>query len=314
MRILVHGAGAVGGTLAGGLADAGHQVTAIARGAHAAAIAASGLVVVSPTGRRSYALPVARRAADTDAAACDAVLLCVKSQDTAGALDDLHRAGYGSVPLVCAQNGVTNERAAAERFEHVYGMMVWTPAAHLEPGVVTVHASEPAAILRLGRFPAGVDDLARELASALRAGGCDARAVADIDAWKHRKLLLNLGNALDAFCLPVARDHPFRRRLEREGEAVLEAAGLPVLPAEELQRETSSMRMVRVAGKKRAGGSTWQSAARGLDNEVEYLNGYVSRLGARLGLATPANDALVELARSRPRPRSVDVESLLPAS
>jgi ketopantoate reductase len=50
MKICVFGAGAIGGYLAGELALAGHQVCAIARGAHLAAIRSQGLTL---TGRHA---------------------------------------------------------------------------------------------------------------------------------------------------------------------------------------------------------------------------------------------------------------------
>ncbi|MFT5048855.1 MAG: 2-dehydropantoate 2-reductase [Chlamydiales bacterium] len=82
MRLLVYGAGGVGGTLAGGLADAGNEVRLVARGTHGAAIAAHGLTFARPGGSVSYRLDVAATAVEAHAGGVDAVLLCVKSQDT----------------------------------------------------------------------------------------------------------------------------------------------------------------------------------------------------------------------------------------
>ena len=282
----------------------------VARGAHLAALAAQGLTVARPDGCRTYALEVAPGAAQAQLADLDAVLLCVKSQDTPAALADLLRAAGPRVPVVCAQNGVDNERLALEQHDNVYGMMVWMPASHLEPGRVANYASEPPAVLRLGRFPEGADELSGCLAAALRDGSFDAQAVEDIDAWKHAKLLLNLGNALDAFCEPVPPEHPFRAALEQEALAVLQAAGRGILPREVLTAATEHMHMSRVEGHKREGGSTWQSAVRGLPGEVEHLNGSLCRLGASHGVPTPLNRSLVELARTRPAPRSVHIDSL----
>lgn len=311
MRLMVYGPGGVGGSLAGGLIEAGHRVQLVGRGAHRDAVVERGLSVSRPEGTKTYAIEIARSAAESVVADLDAVLLCVKSQDTVGALDDLLEAGGPKLPIVCCQNGVTNERVAAERFENVYGMMVWMPASHMAPGRVAVFASEPPGVLRIGRFPAGVDELAQRLAQALSDGGFGAEAVEDIDAWKHAKLLANLGNAIDAFCKPVPKDHPFRAALEAETRAVFAAAGVSVLPRAELDAATEGMHLAPVDGERRSGGSTWQSAARGLPNEVDHLNGWVCELGDRHGIATPHNRALVELARSNPAPRSVDLETIL---
>lgn len=56
MKVCVYGAGVIGGILASAVAQAGHQVTAIARGAHLAAIRANGLTLVTPQGRTTTKL------------------------------------------------------------------------------------------------------------------------------------------------------------------------------------------------------------------------------------------------------------------
>ena len=60
-------------------------------------------------------LPAAADPAELGVGAGDVVLLATKSQDTAGALAALRRAGAVEVPIVCLQNGVENERVALRR-------------------------------------------------------------------------------------------------------------------------------------------------------------------------------------------------------
>ena len=43
------------------------------------------------------------------------------------------------IAVVCAQNGVENERMALRSFPDVYAMTVMCPATHLEPGVVVAY-------------------------------------------------------------------------------------------------------------------------------------------------------------------------------
>jgi len=57
MKVCVVGAGAIGGLLGARLADAGHEVSLVARGAHLAAIRANGLAIQDRDGVRSWALP-----------------------------------------------------------------------------------------------------------------------------------------------------------------------------------------------------------------------------------------------------------------
>ena len=57
---------------------------------------------------------------------------------------DLAAASKGmDLPIICAQNGVENERLAARRYAQVYAMMVWTPATFVEPGEVPAPPQYP---------------------------------------------------------------------------------------------------------------------------------------------------------------------------
>lgn len=58
MRYIVYGAGDIGGLVGACLAEAGEDVVLVARGAHAGAIAANGLTVEAPDGRRTVDVPV----------------------------------------------------------------------------------------------------------------------------------------------------------------------------------------------------------------------------------------------------------------
>ena len=88
-------------------------------------------------------------------------------------------------------------------------------------------------LLDLGRVPGGSDDVAESVATDLRAAGFGSEVRPDIMAWKHRKLLMNLGNAVDATCAPGPAADELVERAQAEGEATLLAAGIPVVPAEQ---------------------------------------------------------------------------------
>jgi 2-dehydropantoate 2-reductase len=200
MRIIVVGAGAVGGVVAANLALAATPVVAVARGEHARVMRESGLRYESPSGTQIVELPVATSMNEIDVADDDVFMLGVKSQDTAGVLDDLRAAGVVDQPIVCMQNGVDNERQALRLFPNVYGMCVMLPADHLSPGVVRVWTAPSSGLLDLGRYPHGVDDLSVQLAATLEAATFGSIPRDDIMSWKYRKLLMNLGNAIEAVC------------------------------------------------------------------------------------------------------------------
>ena len=87
MRFIVYGAGGVGGVVGARLAQHGHDVVLIARGAHYEAIRAGGLRIESPDAVVTVRLPVFNRPDQLSFAKSDFVLLAMKSQDTLHAVD-----------------------------------------------------------------------------------------------------------------------------------------------------------------------------------------------------------------------------------
>lgn len=316
MRYLIYGAGGVGGVIGGRLFHHGHQVVLICRGAHHEAIARQGLTLKTPTETLHLAIPAVTHPGELAFTDDDVVLLTMKSQDTDAALRDLYRAAGEGVPVICAQNGVDNERMAARRFARVYGMVVWLPATYLEPGVVLNHATPIGGILDAGCYPHGVDSLVAQVTADLSACGFSARPDPQIMRWKYTKLLSNLRNALQAICGLDAAAGEIARAVRQEALACYRAAGIDFVPEEELrQRVQAEMRLADIAGHPRGGGSTWQSLVRGLSSvEVDFLNGEIVLLGTLYGVPTPYNRLLQHVAHrmaweKRP-PGSISVEEL----
>jgi 2-dehydropantoate 2-reductase len=329
MRYVIIGAGAVGGTIGGRLAQSGHDVVLVARGAHLAALETDGLRLVTAAGSVTQVIPaVDGPAALGELRTDDVLVLAVKSQDTAAVVDQWAAApvvGGGTarerIPIVCAQNGVDNERMALRVFGTVYGMCVWLPATHLEPGVVVSHMAPLSGILSLGRYPHGTDQVVRQIGADLSRSVFDAPVVDDVMRWKYGKLLMNLVNALDALLGDTAPRFAdavtaIRRAIHAEGVAALEAAGIAFTSDEE-RRALQGDRMERqdIPGVRRGGGSTWQSLVRGADSvEADYLNGEISLLGRLHGVPTPVNDLLARLiadaVRAHRAPGDVPAEHL----
>lgn len=294
MRFVVYGAGAVGGVVAARLHRSGHPTVAIARGAHLQTVRRDGLRVASPEGVDVVDLPVVGHPAELSPRDDDVVLLAMKSQDTVAALEALEAAYPAGVPVVCVQNGVDNERQALRRFPDVYGVCVMFPAVHLEPGVVEAYSAPVAGLLDVGRYPSGVDATAEAVAAAFRASTFESQPRPDVMRWKYRKLLMNLGNAVEAVCGEESYGSELLERVRAEGEAVLRAAGIPVASAEEdAARRGDLIRLRPVEGRRRQGGSSWQSLRRGTGSiETDHLNGEVVLLGRLHGVATPVNALL----------------------
>jgi 2-dehydropantoate 2-reductase len=316
MRYVIYGAGAVGGTIGCHLFEGGADVALIARGAHHDAIASRGLELRAPGRTVVLPIPVVDHPGDLDLGPDDVVVLAMKSQHTAGALDALYGATSPPRPaVVCAQNGVDNERVALRRFPDVYGMAVMLPAAHLEPGVVEAYGHPFGGVLDVGRYPEGMDERAKATAADLEAAAFRAAAQPQIMRFKYSKLLLNLGNALEAACGAGADWGHLWTRACDEALACYAAAGIDRSSDEEDRERRDGMGLRPIDGQRRAGGSTWQSLIRNADSvEADYLNGEIVLLGRLHGVPTPVNALLQgvanRMARSGLHPGAFSVEDL----
>ena len=92
------------------------DVTLVARGAHLAAIRERGLRLDTRAAPRIVDVPAVASAAEVEWSDDTVVLLCVKSHQTAAALDDLAAHAPDATPVVSVQNGVANEQAILRRF------------------------------------------------------------------------------------------------------------------------------------------------------------------------------------------------------
>lgn len=316
MRFVVYGAGAIGGLVGGRLFEAGHSVTLIARGAHLDAMQNDGLTIEDPDRTRTVKVPAVGSPEEAGVEPGDVVLMAMKTQDTAAALTELVSAAPRGVRVVCLQNGVENERMALRHFDDVYAVPVMCPASHLEPGVVQAHSSPIPGLFDVGRYPRGADAVATEISAAFRHAGFDSIVREDVMRWKWSKLLLNLGNAADAALAAGDNRDAIVGEARAEGERVLQAAGIDYASAEEDRaRRGDLLRLRPIEGKRRGGGSTWQSIARRTGSiEVDYLNGEIAMLGRRHGVPTPVNVYLQHtanaLASRGGEPQSVEAPDL----
>lgn len=311
MQYVVYGAGAVGGTIGAKLFEAGNDVTLVARGKHGRTIAERGLTFATPAGTRVLKIPVVEHPARLTFRDDTVVILAVKSQDTGAALRDLAATAPDGLPLVCAQNGVENERFALRLFSNVHGMCVQLPAAYLEPGEVRAYAAPVTGTLDVGRYPRGIDGIDRALAEDLSAASFAAEAVEAVMGRKYAKLLANLRNAILAIAGHEVSRSSIYDRAYAEATACFAAAQIAI--DEPAGRKSPVERPVE--GALRGGGSSWQSLARGAESmETDYLNGEVVLLGRLYGVPTPVNAMLQRVAnraiRERMKPETLSLADL----
>lgn len=335
MRYILVGAGAIGASIGGLLAEAHREVVLVARGAHAQALREEGLHLGLPERELHLRLPTVALD-ELDVRESDVLVLAVKSQHSEGVLSQLaalpigHRTVGETTPVLCAQNGISNEDAALRHFARVHGACVNLPATHLEPGRIEANGAPLSGVLQVGTYPHGIDATDTQLVADLRESGFSATAREDVMAWKRAKLLRNVGNALEVLCggggggdppgTPAGYDEAVRavsQRAAHEARACLAAAHLSVISD---QAYTASLadqaQPMPIGGRPRQGGSTWQSVQRRQGSvETDYLNGEIVRLGRLHQVPTPTNEAIQSrmrtLMRTGTQPWSINPEELL---
>jgi 2-dehydropantoate 2-reductase len=317
VRFIVYGAGAIGGVVGARLAQGGHDVALIARGAHFEAIRDHGLRIQSPIDDATLAIPVVNHPSQLTFSADDVVMLAMKSQDTIAACEALGACATPDISVACFQNGVENERVVLRHFADTYAVCVMSPTSHIEPGVVIAQSAPVSGLLDIGRYPSGLDDRAHAIAAALNASTFHSIPRPDVMRWKYTKLLMNLANSIEATVTPDPKVKDLAAIVRTEGEACLRAAGIDFASrAEDKERRADRMHVQPVNGEYRGGGSSWQSLARGTRSiETDYLNGEIVTLGRLHGIATPANALMQCVANEQARigapPKSVPIETLL---
>jgi 2-dehydropantoate 2-reductase len=303
VRFVVYGAGAVGSVLGARLHQHGHGVVLISRGAHFETIRDHGLRLQCPEETVTVNVTVIDHPARLALGRDDIVLLTMKTQDTLPALRTLAASAPPEIGIFCVQNGVENERLALRLFPNVYGVSVMCPTAYLDPGVVQAYSAPVTGILDVGRYPGGTDEVAQAVSAAFRESTFESEIRDDILRWKHGKLLSNLGNAIEVVCGPPARKGPIDDLAKQEGIACLRAAGIDFAADDDAPRR-ELVKPREIGAQSRPGGSSWQSAQRGVGTvETDYLNGEIVRLGRFHGVPTPVNELLQRLANRIARER-----------
>ncbi len=316
MRFIIYGVGAIGGTFASALTRAGYDVVGIARGKMLEALQRDGLMFRTTEGSEQVRFPVVATPAEIQFRPDDVVLLTMKSQDTAEALVALRDAGLGDQPVVCAQNGVNNERLALRYFPTVYAMTVMLPADYVTPGEVICYGTPKFGLVDLGRYPHGLDDTVATIATAFDSANFAAFPLEHVMRSKYGKLRENLGNVVEAALGHGSRSGPLMDAIKAEAVDVYKAAGIEWVEIGNADpRRKGLMEAGPVDGVQRTGGSSVQSLKRGTGTiETDYLNGEIALLGRLYGVPTPLNAGLVaigqELAAKGARPGSMSEAEL----
>ena len=288
MRVLVVGAGGVGGYFGARLVRAGTAVTFLARGAHLEAMRRDGLRVRSAVDGDW----VVKADAVGDVAgqpAADIVLFCVKSFDTESAAAAIRTVIGPETAVVSLQNGVDNEETLERVLGpgHAVGGVAYVFATIESPGVI---AHRLAGRLVLGELDGRPSPRLERLRAAFAAAGVPVEVVGDIRRALWEKYLMISAQAgttaLSRVPIGVIRAVPetwqMYRAIVEELAAVARAAGVP------LGVDVVDSIVTAAAGlAPEALSSLYHDLVQGRRLELEALHGHAVRLGRRLGVPTP---------------------------
>ena len=309
--ICIAGAGSIGCFVGGMYAAAGRSVALLARPRLIAEIEGHGLRLTGFDGleRRIEADRLSLSEHPSILGDAGAVMVAVKSADTAGMADLIARHAPADAVIVSLQNGVGNVPVLRQRL----------PGRRVLAGVVAFNVVGRGEG-RFHRATSGdivIEQDEVETAQALSVPGLKLRASPDIAGVQWGKLLVNLNNALNALSDLPLREQLAQRAWRRlfadqmaEGHEVVRAEGIrPVSPTPLPAGLT--LRLLRLPDAvfapllasvmkvdPQARSSMWEDLQRGRRTEIDYLQGVIIAIAERHGLQVPLSRRVLALVKA----------------
>lgn len=227
----------------------------------------------------------------------DVLLVTTKAGDTLEALSTILPRLPATTPVVLFQNGLGSQQPVADTWpNHPILAASTTEGANRPEANVTVHAGQGETWVGALNVPGETHLI--PVVQSLADSQLTLHAEQDILSRLWQKLVINAGiNAFTAILNCPNGDilqQPFYQQwigpLCREITLLLKAAGQPEQTADELQN-----RIETVARNTAANTSSMRAdILAGRTTEIDFINGYLVRLGQQHGIATPVNQMLVE--------------------
>jgi 2-dehydropantoate 2-reductase len=315
VKVCVVGAGAVGTFIGVHLARTGCEMSALARGATAAALRGHGFRFQQDGATLTASVRVAESARDLGAQ--DLVVVAVKAPALAAAAESIAALLGPQTTVLPAMNGVPwwffhglggphegaavravdpdGRIAAAVPVRHVVGCVVHATCSVVEPGLVR-HGFGRGLII--GEPGGGASARVTALADRLSAAGFETtvskRIQADVWYKLWGNMTMNPMSALTGATCDRLLDDPlldrFTLAIMAEAAAIGAKIGCPIAQSgEERNAVTRKLGAFKT--------SMLQDVQAGKPLEIDALLTAVSEIGERVGVATPSTDALLGLTR-----------------
>ena len=290
MKICVFGAGAIGGYMGVKLAQAGADVSLVARGPHLAAMKSNGLRLIEEAGETSV-MPVASDD-PADLGVQDYIIVTLKAHSVPAVVPKMAPLIGPNTTIVSGVNGVP-----WWYFHKIGGDLEGTRLASIEPGVIKHIEGNR---FSLGEPDGSKSDRAVALSKALMSAGLKAPVRPKLRDEIWVKLWGNLSfnpiSALTHATLDVLCTDPGTRAVARgmmvEAQQIAEKLGVK-FPIDVDRRIDGGA----AVGAHRT--SMWQDLDQGRPMEIDALVKAVQELGALTSTATPTIDTVLALTQLR---------------
>lgn len=297
MKILIIGAGAVGGYFGAKLSKDGNDVSFFVRPQHKAILEKEGLRVKSFEGDFSVAAKVVTSVSEIKSPP-DLVILATKCYDAIDAIKSVEPILGSSTIILTLLNGIGIEERLLESYgERVVPGIVVITARLASPGIIEHFARGFISIGELNRADGVETERVKNLLTLFKNAGVKAHFVSDMKTAKWKKLCWNA-----AFNpLSVIIENPIKVLLEppealtlikgiiEEVRSVAKSEG--VILEEEVIKETIDA--TYQLGDYHT--SMWEDFNSGKPSELKWLNGEVVRIAKERNISAPYNETIVTL-------------------
>jgi len=294
----------MGSVYAGLLASAGHEIWAIDRWReHVEAMRSKGLRLEGKSGDRT--VEVHATTDPNDAGLCDLVILATKAMHVADAALSIKNSSLGkNIPVLSIQNGLGGPDSAAAvlgKERVMVGVVGGFGASMKGPGHAHHNGME---LVRLGEFGGPITPRLKAVEELWKSGGFRVKLFDDIDQLVWEKLICNCaysGPCAIAECtVGEVMDDPDLSRVS----AACASEGFVVSQKKKIKLGFDDpVAYVRDFGSKipNAKPSVLLDLLAKRKSEIDVINGSIPRVGKKVGVEAPVNDAITALVKEKER-------------